>query len=286
MKIDAKTQIFCVIGDPIGHSLSPAMHNAVFEKLGLNCCYTAFRVKPENLGDAIRGMQAMDIGGINVTIPHKVSVMEFLDELSEEARIIGAVNTIKMGESLKGYNTDGMGALGALKNGGADPNGKHVLLLGSGGAARAIAATIAMKGKISGLTILGVIEDEVKKLAEDVSKNTQVTAVGSLLNDDSLKEGLSDADILIHATPVGMHPDTEKTIVTSDLMSPDLKVMDIVYTPLETKLVREAKSAGVKTIIGGLDMFVNQGAESEKIWLGVDAPLELMREIVLGELSK
>ncbi len=285
MKIDAKTKIFCVIGDPIEHSLSPAMHNAVFEKLGLNCRYTAFRIRPENLGNAIKGMQAMDIGGINVTIPHKVGVMESLDELSDEARIIGAVNTVRMGEKLKGYNTDGTGALRALKNGGADPEGRHVLLLGSGGASRAIAVTLALKGEISGLTILGVVEEELKKLVEDVSANTPVNPVGALLDDKSLKEGLSNADILVHATPIGMHPDTDKTIVTADMMSPDLKVMDIVYTPLETKLMREAKKAGVKTIIGGLDMFVNQGAESEKIWLEIDAPLELMREVVLGELS-
>lgn len=286
MKIDAKTRIFCVIGDPIEHSLSPAMHNAVFEKLGLNCCYTAFRIKPENLGSAIKGMQAMGIGGINVTIPHKVGVMESLDELSDEARIIGAVNTIKMDEKLKGYNTDGIGALRALKDGGADPKGRHVLLLGSGGAARAIAVTLALKGEISGLTILGVVKEEVEKLAEDVSGNTPINAVGVLLDDSTLKDGLSNADILIHATPVGMHPNTDETLATADLMGPDLKLMDIVYTPLETKLMREAKKAGVKTIVGGLEMFVNQGAESEKIWLGIDAPVELMREVVLGELSE
>lgn len=286
MNIDAKTKIFCVIGDPIEHSLSPVMHNAVFEKLDLNCCFTAFRIKPENLGNAIKGMQAMEIGGINVTIPHKVSVMDFLDELSEEARIIGAVNTIEMGEKLKGYNTDGLGAFMALKNGGADPKGKHVLLLGSGGAARAIAVTLALKGEISALTILGVVKEELEKLAEDISKNTQINAAGELLNDSTLGDALSNADILIHATPVGMHPDIDKTLVTADMMEPDLKVMDIVYTPLETKLMREAREAGVECIIGGVEMFINQGAESEKIWIGIDAPVDLMREVVLIELSK
>ncbi|MEE8403540.1 MAG: shikimate dehydrogenase [Candidatus Hydrothermarchaeaceae archaeon] len=285
MKIDARTEIFCVIGEPIEHSLSPAMHNAVFERLGLNCCYTAFRIKPGDLGDAIKGMQAIAIGGINVTIPHKVSVMDFLDDLSEEARIIGAVNTIKMGERLKGYNTDGMGALRALKNGGADPEGRHVLLLGSGGAARAIGVTIALNGGISDLTILGVVKEELEKLTGDISTNTPVNAEGVMLDDTALRDVLSSADILIHATPIGMHPDTDNTLVTADMMRPDLKVMDVVYTPLETKLMCEAKKAGVGTIIGGLDMFVNQGAEAEKIWLGVDAPVELMREVVLRELS-
>ncbi len=285
MNIDAKTKIFCVIGDPIEHSLSPAMHNAVFEKLELNCRYTAFNVKSSGLPDAIKGMQAMGIGGINVTIPHKVAVMDLLDELSEEARIIGAVNTIQMGEKLTGHNTDGLGALMALKNGGADPKGRNVVLLGSGGAARAIAVTLALKGEIKSLKILGIVEDELKKLTQDVSQNTPINANGETISDKSLKDSISDADILIHATPVGMHPHTDETLITADMMGPELKLMDIVYTPLETKLIGEAKKAVLSTIIGGLDMFVNQGAEAEKIWLGIDAPVELMRDVVLRELS-
>ena len=286
MNIDAKTKIFCVIGDPIEHSLSPAMHNAVFEKLDKNCTYVAFNIRPEGLQDAIKGMQSMGIAGINVTIPHKINVIDFLDELSEEARIIGAVNTIKTGEKLVGHNTDGMGALMALKNRGADPKGKDVLLLGSGGAARAIAVTLALRGDVSTLTILGVAEDELKKLVEDISENTKINPTGKLLADNTMQDALSKTDILIHATPVGMHPKTDDTLVTADLMNTKLKLMDIVYTPLETKLMREAKKAGLQTIIGGLDMFVNQGAEAERIWLDIDAPVELMRKVVLGELSK
>jgi shikimate dehydrogenase len=277
---------FYVIGHPIEHSLSPAMHNAVFEKLELNCTYKLLNVKPEDLGDTIKDMKAKGTSGINVTIPHKVNVIEHLDELSDEARIIGAVNTIKIGEKLVGYNTDGMGALMALKNGGADPKGKNVLLIGSGGAARAIAVTLALRGEVSSLTILGVVEDELKKLVDDISKNTEVGPKGELLNDDTLKGAISNADILIHATPVGMDPKTDDTLVTADLMNPNLKLMDIVYTPLLTKLMREAKKAGLETIIGGLDMFVNQGAAAERIWLGIDAPVELMREVVLKELIK
>ena len=286
MKIDAKTKRFCVIGDPIEHSLSPAMHNAVFAKLDLNCTYTAFNIKPEDLGDAIKDMKSQGIGGVNVTIPHKVNVMDHLDELSEEARIIGAVNTIKIGEKLVGYNTDGMGALMALKNNGADPRGKQVLLLGSGGAARAIAVTLALSGDIKSLMIFGIVEDELKKLVDDISKNTKISPKGRSLNDNTLKDALSDADILIHATPIGMHPKTDDTLVTADLMHKDLKLMDIVYTPLETKLMMEAKEAGLKTIIGGIDMFVNQGAEAERIWLDIDAPVDLMKEVVLNELTK
>ncbi|MEE8167725.1 MAG: shikimate dehydrogenase [Candidatus Hydrothermarchaeales archaeon] len=284
--IDAKTKLFCVIGDPIEHSMSPVMHNTAFEHMNLNCAYTAFRVRKEGLEDAIRGMKALGITGANVTIPHKVEVMKHLDELSEEARIIGAVNTIKIGEKLEGYNTDGMGALRALRSGGADPKGKSVLMIGSGGAARAIAVTLGLKGGPSSITILGVEKDELNKLAGDVSKGTEVRAEGRIMTDETLREELEKADLLIHCTPVGMHPKVDNTLVTADLFHEDLKVMDIVYNPLETRLLREAKKAGVKTTISGIDMFVNQGAESLRIWLGIDPPVEVMKRVVASELSK
>ena len=283
--MDAETKLFCVIGDPIEHSLSPAMHNAVFKELGLNCAYAAFRIAPENLGSAIKGMGAMNFGGANVTIPHKVNVIDFLDKLSEEARIIGAVNTIKFGEKLIGYNTDGYGALRALRSSSADPNGKNIIILGSGGAARAIAITLALKGEIASLTILGVVEEEFRTLVDDINKGTKIRAAGKMMTDETKKEEITKADILIHCTPVGMHPKTNETLVTRDMLRKGLVVMDIVYNPLETKLLREAKKAGAKTI-GGIEMFVNQGAEAERIWLGIDAPVELMRRAVLKELKK
>ncbi|MFQ5975315.1 MAG: shikimate dehydrogenase [Candidatus Hydrothermarchaeales archaeon] len=282
--INAKTKLFCVIGDPIEHSMSPAMHNTVFEEMGLNCAYTAFKVEKGFLGDAIKGMKALGIQGVNVTIPHKVSVMDYLDDLSDEARIIGAVNTVKIQDKLKGFNTDGIGALRALKNGGVDPVGKDILILGSGGAARAIAVTLALQGGISSLTILGVIEEELKRLVEDVSKGTKIKAVGKLMDDRILKEEVQKTDLLIHCTPVGMHPNVDQSIVPLQLLRRDLKVMDIVYNPRETKLIKDAKEAGALTI-EGINMFVNQGAESLRIWLGIDAPLELMKDVVLRELN-
>lgn len=283
--MDAKTKLFCVIGDPIEHSLSPAMHNAVFKKLGLNCAYAAFRVAPENLGSAVKGMKVMNFGGANVTIPHKVNVINFLDELSEEARIIGAVNTIKFGEKLVGYNTDGYGALKALVNNDANPENKKILILGSGGAARAIAVTLALKGNVASLTILGVIEEELKKLVDDINKGTKIRATGKIMSEETKREEISNCDILIHCTPIGMHPKKDETLATKNMLRKGLVVMDIVYNPLETKLLKEAKKAGAKTV-GGIEMFVNQGAESERIWLGIDAPVELMRKAVLKELKK
>jgi len=260
------------------------MHNAVFEDMGLNYRYVAFRIESARLGDAVRGFRALGIGGVNVTIPHKVAVMKHLDNLSDEARIIGAVNTIKMGkrgEELTGYNTDGMGALRALVDSDADPKGKRVLIIGSGGAARAVAVTLALEGGVESLTILGIAQREIETLVKDIKDGTSANVTGGKMGHETIIKELENADLLIHATPVGMHPKVDETL--ADMMHEDLMVMDVVYTPLETKLLKEAKKAGVKTMVGGIDMFVNQGAESERIWLGIDAPVDLMRGVVLKQ---
>jgi len=281
--IDAKTKFFCVIGDPIEHSLSPIMHNAVFRHLKLNYAYLAFKVQQSSLGSAIDAFKSLDFKGVNVTIPHKVNVIKFLDELSEEAEIIGAVNTIKFGEKTIGYNTDGYGALKALKENGSDPKNKNVLILGSGGAARAISVSLGLKGNAASLSILGIVESELKKLAEDVGK-TGANCSAKVLNNENLKKEIEKSDILIQCTPVGMHPKTDETIAAKELLRKDLVVFDIVYNPLETKLLKEAKKAGAKTI-GGIDMFINQGAEALRIWLGIEPPLEIMKRAVLDYIK-
>ncbi len=286
MEIDGKTKVFCVIGDPIEHTLSPAMHNAAFEELNLNCVYTAFNVSRESLKEAVEGFRALGIGGVNVTIPHKVAVMQYLDELSEEAKIIGAVNTIKMGERLVGYNTDGDGALHALISRGADPEGRDVLILGSGGAARAIAVTLALKGGVNALRLVGIDREELQRLASDVGKCTDAEVSWGIFTDESKQRELEKIDILIHCTPVGMAPKVNDTLLRAEDIPADICLMDIVYTPLETRLMKEAKKAGVKVIIGGVDMFVNQGAEAERIWLNVDPPVDLMRRVVLERLGR
>jgi shikimate dehydrogenase len=265
--------------------MSPAMHNAVFERLGLDCHYTLFDVAPEGLGDAIKGMKALGFGGVNVTIPHKVSAMRHLDSLSEEARIIGAINTVKIGDKLEGFNTDGIGALEALKKNKADPKGKRVLILGSGGAARAIAVTLGLKGGVKGMVILGIDEQELSMLINDIKEGTGASVEGVQLNKETTKREIQETDILIHATPVGMHPKTSGALVTAEQLKPDLALMDIVYNPLETQLMKEARRADIKTIIGGIDMFVNQGAEALRIWLGIEPPVELMKKTVMSVLK-
>jgi shikimate dehydrogenase len=266
--------------------MSPTMHNEVFASMKLNCAYAAFRVEKRFLENAVRGMRALGVAGANVTIPHKVDVIEYLDILSEEARIIGAVNTIKFAHEMAGYNTDGMGALRALRDAGADPKGKRVLILGSGGAARAITVTLALEGGVDSIRILGIDVDEVEKLVRDVEEGTECDVSGSRLNRRNIWGELEMADQLINCTPVGMHPNVNETLVTAELMRPELEVMDIVYNPIETRLLKEAKRAGVEKVIAGVDMFVNQGAESLKIWLGIEAPVDLMRMVVTRELLK
>ncbi|MFV2040782.1 MAG: shikimate dehydrogenase [Candidatus Hydrothermarchaeales archaeon] len=281
------TTRFAVIGHPISHSMSPAMHNAVFEKLGLHCSYTLFDVSPTDLEASIKKMKEQGFGGVNVTIPHKVAVIKHLDDLSDEAGIIGAVNTVKFDDTLKGFNTDGIGALQALRAGGADPAGKKIVVLGSGGAARAISVTIALRGDIAAMSILGIDKAELERLTGDIKIGAGFSAEALPLESRTIKDQISDADILIHATPVGMHPKVGETLVSAGQMKPDLAVMDIVYNPLETRLMKEAKSAGVETIISGVDMFVNQGAEALRIWLDIEPPVELMKKVVVkGLLGK
>jgi len=283
--IDAKTKFFCVIGDPIEHSLSPIMHNVVFSHLKLNYAYLAFRVLPASLSGAMAGFKALGFKGANVTIPHKVSVISFLDELSEEAEIIGAVNTVKFGNKTVGHNTDGYGALRAMQENKADPKNKNVLILGSGGAARAISISLALKGNPASLSILGVAKSELKKLAGDVEKaNANLNCTAKNLNKENLKKEIEKSDILIHCTPVGMHPKVNETLATKELLRKDLTVFDIVYNPLETKLLKEAKKAGAKTI-SGIDMFIHQGAEALKIWLGIAPPIKIMKKAVLGNIK-
>ncbi len=284
--MDSKTKLFCLLGDPVEHSLSPAMHNAVFKKLDLNCAYAAFRVKREDLASAVVGIRGLGIAGANVTIPHKVAVVRMLDAISDEARIIGAVNTIKCDGGLTGYNTDGMGALRALKKGGADPKGKRVLMLGSGGAARAIAVTLGLRGNLDSLTILGIDMKELGKLARDVAKGTGLKVIGARLDEKTLRSELRGSDLVVHCTPIGMHPKVNETLVTAKMLREDMDVMDIVYNPLETKLLKEAKKAHARHVTGGLEMFVNQGAEALRIWLGIEPPVDLMRKVALKWLKK
>jgi shikimate dehydrogenase len=277
--IDARTMLCCLIGDPVEHSLSPAIHNAAFQHAGLNYVYLAFKV--EDLEGAMRGVRALtSMRGVSVTIPHKVAVLRYLDKIDPTARYIGAVNTIVAANGvLTGYNTDASGALQALRAAGALPEGGRFLLLGSGGAARAIAFGLCTDAKISALTILAMLDDEREALVRDLRHKTGATVWGVRLNRDTLKEHLPQAGVLIHCTPVGMSPKVDETCVPADLLAPSLTVMDIVYNPLETRLLKDARQAGCR-IIRGIEMFLHQAIGQFELWTGQPAPVQVMREVL------
>jgi shikimate dehydrogenase len=279
MDITAQTQWCGIIGNPVEHSLSPAIHNAAFQKMGLNLVYLAFRV--ENICDALNGVRALgNARGLSVTIPHKVTAIPFLDEIEPTAKHIGAINTVVIEDGrLKGHNTDASGALRALKQGGALLDGHRVLILGSGGAARAIAFALATGAGIAGLTILGIEEAERQKLVKDLRAKTGIPIEDGPLTLDMLRNWVPHVRTLIHCTPVGMHPHVDESCVPSHLFRPELTVMDVVYNPRETKLLQEAKSAGCRTI-AGMEMFLNQAVLQFELWTKQPAPADVMRQVL------
>ncbi len=271
-------EIFGIIGDPIEHSLSPVMHNAAFEKIGLDAVYLAFRVPVANVGDAINGAKSLGIAGLNVTIPLKEEALSFVD-VEEVANKIGAINTIEFRSGTPvGYNTDGLGSLRVLEETVGKLKGKKVLILGAGGAAKAISFYLDAEG--AEITLANRTKERATQLVSNL-RNANSISQGA-----ELKDYIADSDILINTTSVGMHPKVDAALVTADLMHPELVVFDIVYNPMETKLLREAKKAGVKTIIDGVMMLVYQGAASFKIWTNREPPIEVMEKAVRAALSR
>jgi len=282
MAISGKTRVCAVIGDPIEHTLSPAMHNAAFEHLKLDFVFLAFRVTSDELENAVRGACALGIRGLNVTMPHKNSVTEFLDEADPAVKFLGAANTIlNQRGRLRGFNTDGVGALKALKNNGVDLAGKKVLLLGAGGAAKAIAFSLAKE--VDELCILNRDAVKARDLAS-VLEPFGKKIVGNELSPKQFQQELQDSNVLINATFVGMTPYASDSLVKPDWLKPELTVMDIVYNPVETKLLRDARASGAK-VINGVEMLLYQGAASFEIWTGCKAPVDVMRKAALKQIS-
>jgi shikimate dehydrogenase len=283
MVISGKTKVCGVIGDPIEHTLSPTIHNAAFNHLGLNFVFLAFHVKAADLKNAIQGMRGLGIHGLNVTMPHKNKVVIYLDELDEAVKFLGSANTIlnKSGK-LSGFNTDGLGALKALRENGVKLSKKKVLLLGSGGAAKAIAYSLAKE--VGELVVLNRATEKAQELAERLTKTLGKKVVGGSLSLDTVAENLPVSDVLINATSVGMNPDADQSIVAPQLLRSDLTVMDIVYSPVETKLAKDAKAAGAN-LVSGVEMLIYQGAASFELWTGHAAPVEVMRKAALNKLS-
>jgi shikimate dehydrogenase len=269
-------KLYGVLGDPVAHSLSPVMHTAAFASLGMDALYLPFRVSREQLGDAIRGAASLGFGGLNLTIPLKEAALQYV-EADQLAKQISAVNTVAFTAGRPaGYNTDGLGALQVLREAVGNLAGRAVLILGAGGAAKAIAFYLDAEGARV------TIADRTRARAEELAQRL-TNALASGLGRE-LRTKLAAADILINATSVGMHPREDETLVTAEMMRPDLVVFDIVYNPLETKLLQEARRAGVKTCITGVKMLVYQGAASFKIWTGREPPIAVMERAVLDAL--
>jgi shikimate dehydrogenase len=284
MDINAQTQFCGVIGNPVEHSLSPAIHNAAFQKLGLNFVYLAFRV--EAIGDAIKGLRALgNFRGVSVTIPHKVAAVPFLDSVEPTARHIGAINTIvAAGGTLTGHNTDAIGAVRALHEGGVELKGRQVVMLGSGGAARAIAFALGGETGIERLTLLGIDDQERAALARDLQLKTGMAVQESRLDEGALRKILPDTHVLIHCTPMGMSPKVDETAVSPALLHAGLTVMDIVYNPRDTQLLKNAKARGCRTI-PGLEMFLHQAAAQFELWTNQAAPADVMRAVLESRFS-
>jgi len=283
-RITGRTKVCGIIGDPVEHSMSPAMQNAAFQELGLDYVYLPFRVGRDDLEKAIEGVRALGIVGLNVTIPHKVAVIPFLDKLDPLAEEIGAVNTIvNSGGSLAGYNTDATGFLQALIERGIEPEGKKVVVLGAGGASRGICFILAQNG--ARLTLLNRTLERAQELARRVAGETGREVKALALNEANVTEALRTADILVNTTSAGMSPRADETPVPAKLLKKDLAVFDIVYNPVQTRLLREAEAAGARTI-NGVDMLVWQGVEAFSLWTGRDAPVEIMKREAMRALRR
>jgi len=284
MKISGKTRVYGIIGDLVEHTLSPAMHNAAFQELNLDFVYVAFRVRKDELREAIAGAKSLGIKGLNVTMPHKNAVMKYLDETDPTAISIGAVNTILNDKGrLIGYNTDGIGALKALKENGISLNGKKLLLIGAGGAGKAIALHVAQE--VEELRILNRTTQKAKDLAEALCKKFGKKIEGNSLSAKTIRKELEDTDIVVNATSVGMHPNDDQSLFDPSWLRSDVCVMDIVYNPVETKLAKDAKSAGAK-VVSGVEMLVYQGATSFEIWTDHPAPVKVMKQAVLSKFRE
>jgi len=286
-KIDGKTKLVGLFGYPVEHSFSPLMHNGAFQHLGLNYAYLPFPVAPENLKQAVEGVKALRLEGVNVTIPHKEKVMEYLDEISPAARLIGAVNTIVYRDGkLIGYNTDGPGFIKSLaEEAQTKVMGKTMTVIGAGGAARAVAVQSALEG-VKKIVLVNRQPAKAEAIAASIKESGQDCAVEiHALDELTWKKDLGQIDILVDTSPVGMYPQMEvPPIVEPEFLTPNLLVCDLVYNPLETVLLKAAKERGVKTW-GGLGMLIYQGALAFELWTGEKAPAEIMQKAVADYLG-
>ncbi len=267
---------FAVLGHPIGHTLSPVMHNASIEAIGMDAIYLAFDVEPRRLIEVLQIMQVMGFGGINLTIPHKEIAFRELDHLDDSARMLGAVNTVQFdGDTMVGHNTDGYGFLKAMDEAFGEPvEGASMFVLGCGGAGRAVALTAAREG-VSRVVLADVDESRCRHAADDIAKASGDVVVDIVTNPRRQTEACRGCDIVVQATPVGMKQD-DAPLLNADAFTKDQRAFDLIYMYPETVFMREAALGGARTA-NGLGMLLHQGARSFEIWTGREPSVDAMR---------
>lgn len=274
------TTLVALLGTPLGHSVSPPMHNRVYKEMGMDYCYFPVEVKEEDLGTIFAAMKKMNFAGCNVTIPHKIKIIELLDEMDPLAASIGAVNTVTINDGVsKGFNTDGTGFLRSLKEEGEiSPKGKSFLIFGCGGAARAIAMTLAAEGA-DHITLCNRTEVKALALADEINRKIRPCASAIPKEEEVLLHSAESADVLINSTSIGMHPKEDAFFCQESCILPHHVVVDIVYNPYTTKLLETAQKKGAK-IVHGLGMLIYQGAEAFTLFTGRKPIIETMKSEV------
>lgn len=280
--VTGKTRIFGIFGCPVEHTFSPGMHNAAFRKLGMDACYVPFTVPREGLQEAARAIKPLNFRGLNITVPHKETIIPFLDELSQEARLIGAVNTIEVKEGrLIGHNTDGRGFLRSLTEVARfEPRGKKFLLIGSGGAARAVGYSVALAGAAS-IFIRDLDSKKADTLASDIQRTTGVSALS--IPHEAVAPTASATDCLINATPLGLKKGDALPLPAACITAGHL-VCDLVYNPPATPFLKAAKARRAKTL-PGIGMLLYQGVIAFEIWTGKKAPVQAMKSALARQIG-
>ena len=279
--IQATTGLAGLIGYPLKHSRSPQIHNSAFRKLGLDLVYLAFEIEDGKIREALNAMITFNVKGFNVTMPHKKNIVQLLDEVSEDAKIIGSVNTVKNEKGkLIGYNTDGSGLVKAIEAAGVDYKGKKIVILGSGGAARAVAIQLAFDGAAE-IVMANRTFSKAEEIMATINEKIPTSKGKAIeMDEEIIKEELKDAAIVINCTPVGMKSTIDQSPINNvDTFHKGLFVIDIIYDPLKTKLIYIAEEAGCKTM-NGIDMLIYQGALAFKIWTEQDMPIEYIKEVL------
>jgi shikimate dehydrogenase len=278
--VDTSSKTFCIIGDPVEHSLSPLMHNAAFKYLNLNYSYIAFKVKLDELKQSVESLRDIKVAGFNVTIPHKAEVAKYLDKLSDEASLAGAVNTVKNENgTLVGHNTDINGLMAPIEERLSDFEGLEILILGAGGSSRAALVGLSRKKSIKSVFVVNRDQHKLSKVIE-LGNAMGLNCIAMDYSDhEKLSRISSQCKLIINTTSVGLK--NEKSLVSSESIHNESIVFDIIYRPVMTNLLECAKRANAKVIFG-YEMLLNQGFESFEIWTGLEAPKDIMKKALLG----